>query len=54
MKKPLNKLKEWKLEEEHQKSFKKLKDKITNQLLLTLSRREGKFRLKIDTLNYAI
>jgi len=43
---PLNKLKgkkEWKWEEEHQKAFEKLKEKIMSQPVLSLPRREGKF-----------
>jgi len=43
---PLNKLKgkkECKWDEEHQKAFKELKDKITSQLVLSLPKREGKF-----------
>ena len=43
---PLNKLKgkkKWKWDEEHQKAFKELKDKIMSQLVLSLPKREGKF-----------
>ena len=50
MVKPLNELKEkkdWKWEEEHQRAFEELKDKITSQLVLTLPKREGKFQ--VDT-----
>ena len=46
MAKPLNKLKdmkEWKWGEEQQEVFEELKEKITNQLVLTLPKREGKF-----------
>ena len=42
----LNKLKdkkEWKWNEEHQKAFKELKDKIMSQPVLFLPKREGKF-----------
>jgi len=54
---PLNELKgkkEWKWNEEHQKAFKKLKDKITSQLALSLPKREGKFRVEMDTSGHAI
>ena len=34
--------------------FKELKEKITSQLVLVLSRREGKFRVEIDVSGYAI
>jgi len=54
---PLNKLKgkkEWKWEEEHQKAFEELKEKITSQLVLSLPRREGKFRVETDASEHAI
>ena len=54
---PLNELKgkkEWKWEEEHQKVFEELKEKITSQLVLSLSRREGKFRVETDVSGHAI
>ena len=54
---PLNKLKgkkEWKWEEEHQRAFEELKEKITSQLVLSLPKREGKFRVKTDALGHAI
>ena len=35
--------KEWKWNEEHQKAFKELKDKIMSQPVLFLPKREGKF-----------
>ena len=55
--KPLNKLKgkkEWKWEEEYQKAFEELKEKITSQLVLALPRREGKFRVEMDASGHAI
>ena len=57
MAKPLNKLKrkkEWKQDNEYQKAFKELKDKITNQLILTFLKKEGKFRVETNTSGYAI
>ena len=54
---PLNKLKgkkEQKWEEEHQKAFEELKKKITSQLVLSLLRREGKFRVETDASGRAI
>ena len=57
MTKSLNELKgkkEWKWEEEYQKALEKLKDKITSQLVLTLPKREEKFRVEIDVSEYAI
>jgi len=55
--KPLNKLKgkkEWKWDEEHQKAFKELKENITSQLVLSLLRREEKFRVETDASGHAI
>ena len=55
--KPLNKLKgkkEWKWEEEHQRAFEELKEKITSQPVLALPRREGKFRVETDASGHAI
>ena len=44
--KPLNELKvkrDWKWEEEHQRAFNELKDKITSQPVLVLLKMEDKF-----------
>ena len=54
---PLNELKgkkEWKWKEEHQKAFEELKKKITSQLVLSLPKREEKFRVETDTSGHAI
>ena len=54
---PLNKSKgkkDWKWEEEHQKTFEELKDKITGQLVLIFLKREGKFWVEKDTSGHAI
>ena len=54
---PLNELKgkkKWKWEKEHQDTFKELKEKITSQLVLSLPRREGKFRVEMDISGHAI
>jgi len=54
---PLNELKgkkEWKWNKEYQKAFKKLKEKIMSQPVLSLPKREGKFRVKMDTSGHAI
>jgi len=53
----LNKLKgkkEWKWEEEHQKAFEELKEKIMSQLVLSLLRKEKKFRMEMDASGHAI
>ena len=36
------------------KAIQIIKEKITDQLVLTLPRRKGKFRVKIDTLEHTI
>jgi len=46
--------KEWKWEEEHQKTFEELKEKIMSQLVLSLPKREGKFRVEMDASGHAI
>ena len=54
---PLNDLKgkkEWKWEEEHQQAFNELKNKIISQLVLSLLKREGKFRVETDISEHAI
>jgi len=54
---PLNELKgkkEWKWEKEHQEAFDELKEKITSQLVLSLPKRERKFRVEMDALGHAI
>jgi len=54
---PLNDLKgkkEWKWEEEHQQAFDELKNKITSQLVLSLLKREEKFKVKTDTSGHTI
>jgi len=35
-------------------AFEELKDKITSQLVLTLLKRDGKFRIKMDTSGHTI
>ena len=53
----LNKLKgkkEWKWEEEHQRVFEELKEKITSQLVLSLPKRERKFRVETDASGHTI
>ena len=55
--KPLNKLKgkkEWKWGKEHQEAFEELKEKITSQPVLSLPKREGKFRVETNASGYAI
>ena len=55
--KPLNELKgkkEWRWEKEHQEAFEELKEKITSQPVLSLPRREEKFRVETDASGHAI
>ncbi len=57
MAKPLNELKgkkKWIWNKDHQKTFDKLKEKIISQLVLSLLKREGKFRVEIDVSGHAI
>ena len=57
MARPLNKLKrkkEWIWNEEHDKVFEELKKKIISQLVLSLLKREEKFRVKTDTSEHTI
>ena len=54
---PLNELKskkKWILNEEHNKTFEELKEKITSQPVLSLPKREGKFRIETDASRHAI
>ena len=46
--------KEWNWTEEHQRAFEKLKDKIVSQLVLSLLKRDDKFRVEMDTPEYTI
>jgi len=55
--KPLNELKgkkDWKWKEKYQKVFEELKEKIMSQLVLSLPRREGKFRIEMNASGHAI
>ena len=46
--------KEWRWDEEHHQAFEELEDKITSQPVLSLPRRERKFRVETDTLGHTI
>ena len=46
--------KEWIWNEEHNTTFKELKEKITSQPVLSLLKREGKFRVEMNALGHAI
>ena len=53
----LNELKdknEWTWIEEYQQAFEKLKEKIMSQLVLSLPKREGKFRVEMNASGHAI
>jgi len=55
--KPLNELKgkkEWMWNKEHDKAFRELREKITSQLILSLLKKEGKFRVEMDVSGHAI
>jgi len=57
MAKSLNELKEkkeWTWNGEYQKTFEELKEKITSQLVLSLPKKEGKFRVEMDVSGHAI
>ena len=48
------KKKEWTWTEEHQQAFEELKEKITSQLVLSLSKRKDKFRVETDASGHTI
>ena len=50
----LKRKKEWIWNKEYDKTFEELKNKITSQPLLSLLKREGKFRVKMDTSEHTI
>ena len=57
MTKLLNELKgkkEWMWNKGHDKAFKELKENLTSQLVLSLPKREGKFRVETDASEHAI
>jgi len=54
---PLNELKEkkeWDWTEDHQRVFEELKNKIMSQPVLSLPKRDGKFRVETDASGYII
>ena len=46
--------KKYKWKEEYKKALKELKDNMTSQLVLTLPRKQRKFRVKTNTLKHDI
>jgi len=50
----LKRKKKWKWEEEYQQAFDEIKDKITSQPVLSLLKREEKFRVEKDASGHAI
>ena len=57
MAKPLDELKgkkKWTWTKKHQQVFEELKEKITSQLVLSLLKIEGKFRIETDASGHAI
>jgi len=55
--KPWNELKakkEWRWDKEHQRAFKELKDKIMSQPVLSLPKKQGKFRVETDASGHTI
>jgi len=46
--------KEWKWKKKHQETFEEFKEKITSQQVLSLPRREGKFKVETDASGHAI
>jgi len=46
--------KKWKWTKKHQRIFEKLKEKITSQLVLSLPKRNGKFRVETNVSGHVI